>query len=202
MNYTYIYTLSDPDTLEVRYVGKTDNIKKRYTAHINKRLNNTHKEQWIHGLKIINKYPLIEILDIVDKNNWVFWEQYWISQMRQWGFNLTNIGIGGEGGNCTDETRKKISDSKKGKQPRLGSKWTTSQHVKMKRILSGKKQNMDTINKRVIKNTKYIDIEILRSLYYDEGLNFEEIGNRLNLSESKIYKSLRDNNLIKRKYKL
>jgi len=170
MEKTFIYTLTDPVTNKIRYVGKADNPEKRYRNHLNSRLNNTYKEQWIFGLKKLNQKPILEILDIVDKNEWVYWEQYWICQLKQWGFNLTNIGIGGEGGNCTPETRKKISDSKKGTKPRLGSKWTEEQRSKIMKHLCGRKQSKDTINKRILKNTKYVDIESV-SREYDKGLN-------------------------------
>jgi len=198
MEKTFIYTLTDPVTNKIRYVGKADNPEKRYRNHLNSRLNNTYKEQWIFGLKKLNQKPILEILDIVDKNEWVYWEQYWICQLKQWGFNLTNIGIGGEGGNCTPETRKKISDSKKGTKPRLGSKWTEEQRSKIMKHLCGRKQSKDTINKRILKNTKYVDIESV-SREYDKGLNFKEIGLIFNLSASKIYRVLKSNNLIKNK---
>lgn len=198
MNKTYIYTLSDPITNEIRYVGKTDYPGRRYKHHLNSRLNNTYKEQWIFGLKKKGLIPKFEILDIVEKSEWVYWEQYWICQIKQWGFRLTNIGIGGEGGNCTPETRKKISDSKKGSQSRLGSKWTEEQRITIIGKLKGRKQSESQILKRSEKNFKFIDMDILISEYY-KGLSFREIGEIMNLSESKIYRTLRDNNLIKNK---
>ena len=199
MEKTFIYTLSDPLTLNIRYVGKSDNPEKRLKCHLSDNLNRTHKERWLSSLKKLNLNPIMEILDIVDKKNWVFWEQYWIAQLKQWGFNLTNIGIGGEGGNCTPETRKKISDSKKGKKPRLGAKCTDEQKAKMSQSQKGKKQKIEHINKRVEKNKKYINIEKLKFYYYDKGFNYKKIGEIFNLSESKIYSTLKENNLIKKK---
>jgi excinuclease UvrABC nuclease subunit len=67
--YTYIYTLSDPINNEVRYVGKSDNIEKRYKKHITEYRNRTHKEQWIKGLKDLGYFPILEIIDYVPKNN-------------------------------------------------------------------------------------------------------------------------------------
>lgn len=156
---------------------------------------NTHKEQWISGLIKNGLKPLIEILDVVDSDNWVFWERYWISQFRAWGFELTNIGIGGEGGNCTQEIRKKISESKKGSKSRLGSKWTEEQRMKIIGKLKGRKQEKSTIDKRVEKNTKSVDIDFIKNKYL-EGLNYKQIGDLVGLSASKIYKTLRNNKLI------
>lgn len=34
--------------------------------------------------------PVIKIIDIVPKEDWIFWESYWIWQMKSWGFNLLN----------------------------------------------------------------------------------------------------------------
>lgn len=34
MNTKFIYTLSDPNTGLVRYVGKTNNIRKRLSSHL------------------------------------------------------------------------------------------------------------------------------------------------------------------------
>ena len=94
----YIYTLSD--STGIRYVGKTNNLKIRLKNHVNesKKNNrcNNHRTNWI--LSLINKgeLPTIEIIDIVDDNNWIFWEIFWISQFKTWGFNLVNSTLGGE----------------------------------------------------------------------------------------------------------
>jgi hypothetical protein len=98
MELTYIYTLSDPMTNEVRYVGKCNNPKERYKAHLNKaRDKNTHKRNWINKLRDFGLKPTFEIIDIVPINNWHFWERYWISQFKTWGFKLMNYTDGGDG---------------------------------------------------------------------------------------------------------
>jgi hypothetical protein len=35
----YIYALLDPDENQIRYIGQTDNIKRRYNNHISSSLN-------------------------------------------------------------------------------------------------------------------------------------------------------------------
>lgn len=97
----FIYTLSDPDTNEIRYIGKTKNIENRYNRHIQKCYldkygKNTYKSNWIKSLIKINKKPIIEILDEGDKYNINDLEIYWISQFKSWGFRLTNMSEGGE----------------------------------------------------------------------------------------------------------
>ena len=88
----YIYTLSSND--DIRYVGRTFNVNKRFRQHINESYkNNTHKSNWIRKVKNIN----IEIVDVCDESNYSFWEQHYISLYRSWGFNLLNMTIGGEG---------------------------------------------------------------------------------------------------------
>lgn len=97
---TYIYTLTDPETNKVRYVGKTNNINQRYKAHLNRaRKNQIHKKNWIETLKKKGLKPIIEVIDIVPIENWIFWETYWIAQFRTWGFDLINYTLGGDG--CT-----------------------------------------------------------------------------------------------------
>ena len=120
MEYTYIYTLSDPITGEIRYVGKTSSLKRRIYAHINecKGDRKSHKINWIKSLLEKNERPLISILDVINKSDWQYWEQYWIEQFKQWGFNLTNLTKGGDGGQGykhTNLNKKKMRDSKLGK---------------------------------------------------------------------------------------
>ena len=100
METTNIYILIDPRTNMVRYVGKANNVSKRYTAHLNRaRKHQVHKKNWIENLKKQGLKPIIEIIDIVPIDEWVFWETYWISQMKTWGFDLINYTNGGDG--CT-----------------------------------------------------------------------------------------------------
>lgn len=136
---TYIYTLSNPNDGEVRYVGKTDDIENRLKEHIRKHMyKTTYKNNWIKSLKKIGLTPKIEILDTVSSNEWCFWEKYWISQFKVWGFNLTNSTNGGEGGNLGELVNKKISEKLKG---RVFSKETI---LKMSKSKTGLKHSEET----------------------------------------------------------
>lgn len=100
METTNIYVLIDPITNMVRYVGKANNVTQRYTAHLNRaRKHQIHKKNWIEKLKKEGLKPIIGVIDVVPINEWVFWETYWISQMKTWGFDLINYTNGGDG--CT-----------------------------------------------------------------------------------------------------
>lgn len=117
---TFIYTLSCPLSNDIRYVGKSDNIKNRIRDHLSKSKKlKTHKDKWICSLNKNHSKPKLEILDIVDKNEWKFWEQHYISLFKSWGFNLVNHTNGGDGGSFkkhTEETKKKMSQLRKGKK--------------------------------------------------------------------------------------
>lgn len=111
---THIYTLKDPETNEIRYVGKTNNIGQRFSAHLNNaRKHQIHKKRWIESLKKKKLKPIIEILDIVPIEDWVFWEIYWISQMKSWGYNLINYTEGGDGCTFANQTSFKKGDGTK-----------------------------------------------------------------------------------------
>ena len=95
----YIYTLSHPITNEVKYIGKTNNISKRYSAHLNDK-SKSYKNSWIKSLLNEDLLPVIEILEEFDNELLCYnAEIYWIEQFRSWGFNLTNLQTGGIGGN-------------------------------------------------------------------------------------------------------
>ncbi len=122
METIYIYTLSD--SLGVRYVGQTKNLKLRYYRHIFDGKNNGGKNKrcsWVKSLLNKNEKPIMEIIDEINEKEWVFWEQYWISQFKTWGFKLVNDSDGGEGSygrKVSDETKNKMSLAKKGKIPK------------------------------------------------------------------------------------
>lgn len=141
---TYIYTLSDPRTLQVKYVGKTTNIKMRYYNHTNFRSlvnKRTHVSNWVMNLKRSNLLPILEIIDETTDDNWVNLEQYWISQFKCWGFDLCNHTGGGEGGcgnKWTDNQRKLITAAIKGK------KRTVAQRINISKGKIGKPKSEKT----------------------------------------------------------
>lgn len=105
METTNIYVLIDPETQQVRYVGKANNISQRYKAHLNRaRKHQTHKLNWIKSLKNKGLKPIIEVIDVVPIDDWIFWETYWISQFKSWGFNLINYTDGGDGSTFGNQT--------------------------------------------------------------------------------------------------
>jgi len=112
---TNIYTLTDPRTNQVRYVGKANNVSQRYKAHLNKaRKHQIHKWNWIQQLKREGLKPIIDVIDVVPIDDWIYWERYWISQMKQWGFNLVNYTNGGDG--CTSANQTSFKKGQGGKK--------------------------------------------------------------------------------------
>jgi hypothetical protein len=93
----FIYTLNDPETGEIRYIGQTVNsVHRRLTKHISdsKRLN-THVNCWIKSLIKKGIKPVIQELDSCLIEELDQTEIYWISQFKNWGFNLVNLTEGG-----------------------------------------------------------------------------------------------------------
>lgn len=111
---TFIYTLIDPRTQHVRYVGKSNNPITRYKYYHTKDKKKTHKVHWLNQLKSQGLDAIVEVLDEVCEVEWQFWEQHYISLYLSWGFKLTNETFGGEGGaHRTKEYIAKIQASKR-----------------------------------------------------------------------------------------
>jgi group I intron endonuclease len=134
----YIYTLSDPVTNEIKYVGKTIDIKERYRKHIENMIKRkTYLYSW---MKSLSNFPIIEIIDEVEED-WQFWEQYWISQLKTWGFKLTNLTKGGDGGKdfFSEQTMKKLREINTGdKNPFYGKHHTKESVEKIRATHLGK----------------------------------------------------------------
>jgi len=132
----YIYILKDPITNDIKYCGKTNNIKVRLIDHLKNKKYNKEKIEWIFNLKNKKLKPILEVVDIVDDNDWDFWEKYWISQLKTWNFSLFNKTDGGEysvtGFKHTIEAKKKISESQIGRK--LSKEWRNSISVGRKGI--------------------------------------------------------------------
>lgn len=124
---TFIYALQDPITLEIRYIGKSNNPKQRLKAHCNPaRFTSTHKFNWIQSLRKKGLKPIMIVVDEVSIDEWHYWERYWIEQMAQWGFNLVNTTRGGDGLTQGNQT-----SFKKGHSVWLGKKHSKESRNKM-----------------------------------------------------------------------
>ena len=99
-NKIFIYTLStQEEPNNIRYIGKTNDPKNRIERHLQPYyLNeNTYKSKWLKSEIKKGYTPILNIIDVVEEDNWQFWEIYWIEQFKAWNFNLTNGTIGGDG---------------------------------------------------------------------------------------------------------
>lgn len=119
---SYIYTLSDPTTGLVRYIGQTAHTGRRYYLHLfhsERRSTKTHKEKWICTLLAKGLKPEMEVIWEGGTKESDKKEEEFISLFKSLGANLTNATLGGKttrGYKHTDETKKKISEMFKGRK--------------------------------------------------------------------------------------
>lgn len=137
----YIYGLFDPRNDELKYIGKTVNLRIRLNGHVSnaKTGEPDPKYVWIRELLEKDLKPYILSLEECTEDNWEAKEKKWITDSFNSGVNLTNIAYGGGKDywsgkkqsnehirrrvearfrNNTywhsDETKQKVSESKKG----------------------------------------------------------------------------------------
>jgi group I intron endonuclease len=118
----YIYTLSEPDTGIVRYVGQTVDLKKRYWLHLywaKKSECKTYKEKWISQVIEKGRVPEMEVIWEGDVSELNRMEIGMIKLFKAVGAKLTNATTGGDtttGRKCSDETKAKLSAKFKGRK--------------------------------------------------------------------------------------
>lgn len=150
----YIYTLEDPTTGEVRYVGKAINPQHRYKSHL-KDKSETYKTRWIRSLQRRGLSPSLGILEeIEDGCGWEEAERFWIESLKHLGCNLTNLTSGGEGvADLNPESLARKSAKLKGRTISWGAKIsiankgrviTKEWKIKIGQGCSGKKMSPET----------------------------------------------------------
>lgn len=109
MGKIFIYSLSDPRTNQIRYIGKTNNLKQRYDNHISASTRSrTYKDNWIKQLIALSLRPILQVVEEVHSSTWREREKYWIGTLRQQGARLTNQLSGGDGPDNANQTAFKI----------------------------------------------------------------------------------------------
>lgn len=113
-----IYTLTDPRTDAIRYVGVTMfTLRQRLLDHIRKARwgEKTHRAAWIRQLLKLGLKPTINLLEETEDR---YRECYWIAKLRAEGCDLVNTTNGGDGfGKMTDDARQRLSERMKGSSP-------------------------------------------------------------------------------------
>lgn len=92
MRMVHIYILSNSENGDIFYVGATFCLKRRLGQHINDATYYSRKKLTAY-LNNMNTKPIIEEIDTISvykKEESLLLENYWIDQLRQWGFSLTN----------------------------------------------------------------------------------------------------------------
>lgn len=156
---SFIYALTDPYTLEVRYIGKTNDPNKRYSQHFapHELGVDSYKSRWIASLLRKNTYPTMIMIEECSQENLNSREIFWISNYRNlYGWRLTNSTNGGDGGNLliredikrrhSENTSKGLKGKKKSPEhiqnmtlPKIGKKHTEEHKRKIGLSVSGNK---------------------------------------------------------------
>lgn len=99
-----IYSLSDPITGNVMYIGKANNSESRLKTHIrDSKRRNTPVYIWIKSLINIGLLPILNVLETT--SDWQSREIAIINEHRLNGIKLLNVAKGGNEPFCSKETR-------------------------------------------------------------------------------------------------
>lgn len=198
-----IYELIDPRDNQPRYIGYTKlSPEKRLKGHFKAR-SNKHKINWLKLLKSQRLEPIPLLIEKVPNGQHKFWEKYWISQYRTWGFDLLNATEGGDGvEDHTGEIARRIGDAQRGVPNKPSSPETRK---KISDSLKGKKKSPESIAKRLeterqnrLKNPeKYIQLDLNRIAQLNKKPHGERnFGDRVGYNSKPIIAIMPDSTIV------
>ena len=226
-----IYTLTDPRTKEIRYVGKTVNMVNRMARHkrdaMKRGSTSVHRNAWLRSLYSNQLSPIVNVVEEVGEAVWGDRERYHIKRLLESGCNLTNMTDGGEG--CTirgeahwnygqtrsADTKRKISIQAKNRWKAgeydfhalpLDARWGTeraNKHRDRMREYNANKTVSDTTKAKIsaLQSRSIVLVDGKGKVCYTFP-NARIAGEALGCSRSNINNRRRDGGLVKDKYKV
>jgi hypothetical protein len=144
-----IYSLSDPLTNEIKYIGKANNTQERLKSHLrDAKRRATPVYQWINELKDKGLTPIAKIICITQ--DWQNEEKKQIIIHRDMGCNLLNISSGGKDIYCSTEQRK-INGSKTFNKIRMSKDFILKRQIALTIKVLKKKCDIMEYNRFVLK---------------------------------------------------
>lgn len=92
MSMYYVYTLAEPTTNEIRYVGITTNLNVRLISHLTSFTESNPKCEWVVGLRQKGLKPIMNVIDTANnKKEALLKESDLIITYKKQGLNLLNV---------------------------------------------------------------------------------------------------------------
>jgi hypothetical protein len=85
-----IYALLDPDTGEIRHIGRTKNLWRRYVLHLTRLKGTSAKVAWLKDLEAKGRVPGVHVFETVAADEAATRERYWITYWRIQRLRLVN----------------------------------------------------------------------------------------------------------------
>lgn len=107
----FIYGLKCPLSGAIRYIGKTDDLQRRYKTHLACRNPKHPKDLWVKSLIKKGATPLLVVLrEVALGEDWATTERDEIATAKLSGIRLFNVTLGGEGVSLSDEQRQRKAE--------------------------------------------------------------------------------------------
>lgn len=125
----FIYGIYEPGVANPRYVGKTDNLNRRWKGHLAMWRGKAHRGcksyvfNWLRSLHKRGIKPVFKVLQECLPGMMNAAEQEWIARGKAKGWRLVNSTSGGEACEMAESTRRRLSEYSK-------AKWKDPEYVK------------------------------------------------------------------------
>lgn len=145
----FIYSLSHPETNEVRYIGLTRNTQRRFKQYLLKG-HTRHLDNWLKSIASLGMQPTMTILEECDETNACDAERKWIEVFKAANANLLNYTNGGESSfTISDETKEKIratwTEERRKKQAEITRRmWTPERKAAFTAVMKGRPRKPGT----------------------------------------------------------